>query len=153
MKKKIIICDIDGCLVDTAHLLENCEQLGENEKWEKFNRNCCNSDNKKNWNLIEIIDTLDTHLVHKTIFLTTRSASIYKQTYQMLKSMFDFDSFGMAFSLLMRPADDNTTPSYVIKEGYIKKLKEQFDIVCAIDDDSRNCQMYKDNGIFTLQVI
>lgn len=153
MKKKIIICDIDGCLVDTAHLLENTENLSAEEKWNRFNRDCCNSDNKKNYNLIEIIDTLDTHLVHKTIFLTSRSALTYKKTYQMLESMFNFDSFGMAFSLLMRPADDNTTPSHEIKRTYVEKLKEQYDIICAIDDDSRNCQMYKQYGIFTMQVV
>lgn len=148
MKKEIIICDIDGCLIDTKWIFEMTKDATPAIKWDFFNRNANNIDNGRNFDLAALIDKLNYFAGYKIVFVTGRSELIYKDTLRMLKSLFTFDDI----KLLMRKEGDCSS-SHKVKEEILMGLKEEYKIVCAIDDDPDNCQMFKDNGILTMRVV
>lgn len=148
MKKEIIICDIDGCLIDTAWIFDKAEGMKLFEKWDFFNRNANNHENKINFDLVALIDKLNFFAGYKIFFVTGRSDIIYKDTLRMLKRLFTHEDI----ALLMRKEGDYS-PSHEIKEQIINRLKEEYKIICAIDDEPENCKMFKDNGILTMQIV
>lgn len=148
MKKEIVICDIDGCLIDTAWIFDKTGNMQIDEKWDFFNRNANNSDNKINFDLVNLIDKLKCFAGYKIFFVTSRSDIIYRETLRMLKGLFSHEDI----QLLMRREGD-TSESREVKELIINKLREEYRIICAIDDDPANCKMFKDNGILTMQIV
>ena len=55
MKKKAVICDIDGVLLDSEHIFDKINELGlsGNDKWEYFNRHAKDVDVIANKNGID----------------------------------------------------------------------------------------------------
>jgi len=147
-KKEIVICDIDGCLVDTAWIFDKAEEMNSSDKWDFFNRNANNHDNKINYDLVTLIDKLKFFAGYKIFFVTGRSDIIYKDTLRMLKRLFTHEDI----TLLMRREGDYS-PSHEVKERILNELKEKYKIICAIDDEPNNCKMFKDNGILTMQIV
>ncbi|MEI8128016.1 MAG: HAD family acid phosphatase [bacterium] len=147
-KQEIVICDIDGCLIDTSWIFDHTEEMEINQKWDFFNRNANNHDNKINFDLVALIDKLKFFAGYKIFFVTSRSDIIYKDTLRMLKRLFSHEDI----VLLMRSEGD-ISPSHEIKEKILSDLKEKYKIICAIDDEPNNCKMFKDNGILTMQIV
>jgi len=148
MRKEIVICDIDGCLVETAWIFDRTSGMETNEKWDFFNKNANNSDNKINFDLVNLVDKLKFFAGYKIFFVTSRSDIIYRETLRMLKGLFTHEDI----QLLMRKEGDSS-PSHKVKERIISELKEKYKIVCAIDDEPENCKMFKANGILTMQIV
>lgn len=148
MKKDAIICDIDGVLVDTSWIFDKTDDMTTDEKWDFFNRNANNSGNKTNLDLVMILDKLKYFAGYQILFVTTRSDIIYKPTLLMLKRLFVSNHF----ELYMRREGD-LSPSYEVKQKILNDIREKYNIVCAIDDDRDNCEMFKNNGITTMQVV
>lgn len=55
-------------------------------------------------------------------------------------------------SLYMRDNTDHRKAEVVKKEIYDKHIKGKYDVVLAIDDDPDVCRMWKNEGLFVLQV-
>ncbi|MDD3238250.1 MAG: HAD family acid phosphatase [Candidatus Gastranaerophilales bacterium] len=152
MKKDLIICDIDGVIVDISWIFQdeqfNAPDKTPEEKWDFFNRNANNMDNKINYDVVEIINRLKFFGGYKIAFVTSRSDIIYKSTLNMLHRIFVFDDI----LLLMRKEGD-LSPSSLVKDRILADLNKKYKIICAIDDDPTNCAMFRGNGITTMQVV
>lgn len=122
--KKAIICDLDGTLVNNPnwngelatfydHILE-----GQTIGW-----------------CYELIKILAKH--YKIIFLTARNEKCRDKTEIQLDNLFSFD-----YELYMRKPDD-TRFDFLIKEEFVKMLQQKYEILFCLDDNMRNCIMFK----------
>lgn len=68
----------------------------------------------------------------------------------------DNDDFEDRFEMFMRIGDvdtgDHRKAPILKKEIYDKYIKQNYDIVMAIDDDPNICQMWRNEGFLTLEV-
>ncbi len=141
--KQAIICDIDGCLIDTAWIWNEIEQkeLIGNDMWNFFDAHANSPLSKAHYPLIKILQqalSKDNEL----IFLTARSEAIREDTRNRLAGIiYDRD-----FILLMRP-HGNDDSSAVVKEVHLIELLKNYEINLAIDDEQQNCEMFEKYGI------
>lgn len=147
--KNAIICDIDGCLFDTAWIFEQTEQLGltGEKKWQYFHQNI--NDFKSSTceamkNLITNVISKDTYI----LFITSRSEEIRFQTLSRIRS--ELPEIDCRFLLLMRPYG-NIEQSDIVKAKLLELVIHEFNIVLAIDDDPSNCAMFESYNIPTLK--
>ena len=148
-KQKAIICDIDGCLLDTSYIHRSIDSLGLEgaEKW-RFFESLANDIKvvRFNKNLANILKTFaDSGM--KIILLTARSESIKYQTKLRLNYEIN-DKFN--YTLLMRPINDTSDPQ-TVKFIHLKKILEEYDVILAIDDEDENLKMFAFNGIFVMK--
>jgi len=73
----------------------------------------------------------------KIIFITARDEKCRHHTTFQLSNW-----FGFPYELYMRRRDD-LRDDYIIKEEYLLELMERYNIVLAVDDNLRNCEMYR----------
>ena len=154
MKKKAIICDIDGVLLDTSHIMERIEKAGltGDDKWEFFDRHANDHDVEADYRVIEMLEVFASQ-GYRIIFLTARSVEIETPTRakiqiaiaQYAESIFDF-------LLIMRPTL-NTEPAPDLKERWLNLLREEYDVLMAIDDETANCEMFARNKVLTTKVL
>lgn len=154
MKQKAIICDIDGVLLDTSHILERIEKAGltGETKWEFFDRLANEHDVEVDYRVIEVLEAFAKQ-GFQIIFLTARTRKIEKQT--RAKIQLEIGRFADAifdFLLIMRPLD-NTEPADQLKEKWLDTLSDEFDILMAIDDEAANCDMFARNKVLAAQII
>lgn len=141
--EKAIICDIDGCLIDSSFLLKEGKNKGLKDLalFEYFDKNLHRAKklkgSKKYLNLILKGN-------RKIIFLTARSEKTRAITYTQLNIFPPLIARG--FLLKMRP-ENNTQSSAKYKENVLKKIMKDFEIELAVDDELTNVEMYKRNGI------
>lgn len=151
MKKKAIICDIDGCLLDTAQIHKDIKELGleGGAKWRYFGAKANDIRTVKfNHNMANLLKTLaDTGV--KIILLTARSESIRYQTRVRLD--YEIDA-AFNYDLLMRPINDFSDSS-TIKFNHLKKILNGYEVILAIDDEDTNLKMFSFNGIFAMKPI
>ena len=132
-KTKVIICDIDGVLMD-GPWWDDIEDFYLNMgswypiDWTVYMVNCFYK------------------LGYKIIFLTARDEKVRVKTTQQLKELFSFN-----INLYMRPRGD-MRESYIVKEEHLMELMEKYDILFAMDDEIPNCQMFKKHGIPVVQI-
>lgn len=146
--EKIVFIDIDEVVLKTNFIFDEIEQkrIPKPRKWLYFNANvhrCTPND----W-CVDLVKTLAG--TYKIIFLTARSEHIREVTEQTLKSLFDFE-----FELLMRDVNDDDLSSWYVKEEHLVRIQKEnrFCIEFALDDDLKNCLMYKKNGVVALNVM
>ena len=65
----------------------------------------------------------------------------------------DFGLYQCKGVIFMRPNDDKRPEIELKKEIYETKIKGNYDVVMAFDDDAEVCKMYKEQGILTMQVM
>lgn len=88
---------------------------------------------------------------YKIIFLTSRSAEIYKQTRAKIATAIGlYAQTVFDYTLLMRKYRDKRD-SVEVKAEWLKEIQQEFDVVIAIDDETPNCELFAQNGILTLQ--
>lgn len=123
MKKKAIICDLDGTLI------QNPDWNGD---YETFYQNITKGFP------VEWCELLLNSLADKVkiIFLTARDDKCKSITEHQLNSWFDF-----SYILLMRITGD-TREDYIIKQEHLSSLMEEYDILFCIDDNPKNCEMF-----------
>ena len=131
---KVIICDIDGVLID------NPEWNGD---LETFYNNIL--DGVGNEWCIHLLKGLVLQGI-KILFVTARNERYRRQT----KMQLDF-WFGCRYELFMRGEDD-LREDYLVKKDYIDEIKRKYDILFCIDDNPKNCEMFAEN-FPTLHVI
>lgn len=153
MKQKAIICDIDGVLLDTKHIFEEIEKanLAGADKWEYFNRRANDYDVEIDSRVVDMLEVFANQGI-KIIFTTARSSEIWKQTsakIDMAIGNFAQQIFG--YSLAMRGSNDFRM-SQEVKQDLLNDIRNQYDVLFAIDDETPNCEMFKLNNILALQV-
>lgn len=147
--KKAIICDIDGCVLDTDWIWEEIEKqkLDGLKKWEFFNKNSCDLEKSEPQDLlIKLINGDMFSMQHELIFSTARSEIIRKETREILEKMFA----GRDFILLMRP-EDCLLPSWQVKEQHLNEILKNYEVTSAIDNEEPNCEMYRRHKINCLE--
>jgi len=160
MKRKAIVCDIDGCILQTDFILQEIHELGlkGNEKWEYFYKNC-NSDR------VEIIPEIKKYIdsfVHATYevevepnVITIDSVTLIVSTARNEKCRIEtIDKLArheIFFDRMYMRKDSDFRHAHEVKREHLLKIMEDFDIVAFIDDDIENCEMAKSLGILSLR--
>ena len=146
MKRKAIVCDIDGVLLNSSHIMQEAEdlELYDDLKWDYFYNHC---------NDVEVIEETKKLLFLfwindvTMIFSTARNEKCSDSTLKKLA----FESI-FCDRIYMRK-DGDLRPSYEVKREHLLKIMEEFDIIAFIDDDIENCKMAKDLGILALRKV
>lgn len=146
-KPKAVICDIDGCLLDSQGVLEEAElnTTNSNDKWRYFEKYANDRDKVAfNYALGDILNNLRNG-GYKIIFSTARSEAIKIGTRIRLKT-----ELGFTGDLYMRPLD-NFDSSADVKAKHLKTIRNYYDVLMAIDDDESNIKMFSESGLQTLK--
>lgn len=146
--KKAIICDIDGCLLNTDKIFEDIEEKGlkSEEKWQYFHKNANNpAYSIKNKQLFCLLNKFE-DLGYTIIILTARCNSIAYETGNYLTNG---EIKLNHFPYYMGRIIGDYRPSDVIKQENLEEIigKNLFDIEFAIDDELKNWQMFQRMGI------
>ena len=143
--KSAIICDIDGCVIDTDWIWEEVERqnMEGSQMWEFFNKNANDLTKSKPQQLL--INRLQTNA--EVIFSTARSEAIRKETREMLEKIMQ----GKEFILMMRP-EKCFDSSEAVKEAHLMEILKNYEVACAIDNEKENCNMYRRHGLVVMQI-
>ena len=148
-KKNAIICDIDGCLLNTEKIFEEILQkkLKGDKKWDYFHKFANEPSHAiKNTKLIEFLICASKNN-YEILLVTARNEVIYKETFRYL---YDNKDEVFDFKLFCRKYNDYR-PAWIVKEEITKKLLKEYNITIAIDDEISNCQMFESLGILTVR--
>ena len=130
----IIIIDIDGVIL-------KCDEWFCIEEFYKKLDTC-----KPIYWTINILKTLLITLEATPVFLTARNEKYKNKTISQLDQYFD-----IPYKLYMRKQNDlREDPE--IKEDYIKQLIKDNNILFCIDDNIKNCSMYRKYKLNVLHV-
>lgn len=150
-KKKAIVLDIDGVILNTAFLFEEIFnlKLKGTAMWDYFHEHC-NSDRvkvmsnfKPFYDLLIARSCSDTDL----ILLTSRNEKVKEDTKEKLHEE------GIYYDkIFMRPDNDYREASTLKKET-LHELQKEYNIVLFVDDDLRNCEAAKDLGIYAVRKV
>ena len=147
-KPKAIICDIDGCVIDTSRIYEEIAEKGITgvDKFAYFEE-YANDPAKAliNQQLVDILEFLRMQ-GYKIIFSTARSKAIKIGTITRLRSCMLYSD------IYMRELDD-LRPAAEVKADHLKRIKEFYDVQIAIDDEDDNLKMFSQNNILAMKVI
>ena len=150
MKEKVVVCDVDGCLLDIFKLYKEIagRQLINGEMWDFFYKNANNPKYAvKIKEIFELLNSLDC----KIILLTARRDLIAKPTlHYLLEGEIKLNNISQ---LIVRSVDKEGVPSHIFKKEELLKLKEQYDIQFIIDDEYTNCATFKEMGFTVLRVL
>lgn len=147
IKPKYIICDLDGCLIDTAWIWDFVKQrpLPENEAFDLFNRLANAETNKIDLPLYKYL-CFKASGGRKLHFLTARSEAIEVETINFIQMKAGL-VYGKDFTISFRPKNDFSTPA----ESKAARVQEFIDkgneIDLAIDDDDAVLKMYESKKI------
>lgn len=103
-KQMLIICDVDGTIVDNQHRQHLVpEDVSIASNWDDFSKACKND--KPVCNIINQVKDLYDHCVgmRDLIFLTSRGESAESETLEQLNQLFDLNHY--QWQLAMRPMD------------------------------------------------
>lgn len=151
MKRKAVIFDIDGTLVETRFLLNEIWQKGlkGEAEWEYFYEHC----NSKRVKLIPSVEKLYKFLRYNTtcefacILCTARNEVCRQRTLTRLAELGIFCD-----GIYMRGKDDLRDDAEV-KRDLFAEIQKKYDVIMVIDDDWRNCEVAKELGLLALRVV
>jgi len=145
MKRKVIVCDIDGMVLNTQFILDEIHELGlkGEDEWEYFCKNC-NSDR------VQLMPRIKEYLsgLHSEVgrfFMTARNEKCVEETAKKL------ESFKIRVDRLYMRIQNDLRPACEIKREHLLQIMEEFDIIAFIDDNLQNCEMAKELGILALR--
>ena len=147
IKPKYIICDLDGCLIDSAWIWDVIKEQGvsQDEAFDIFNR-LANADK----NRIEI--PLYKYLCFKGSggfkihFLTARSELIEVETINFIQRKTGL-IYGKEFSISFRPNNDISNPAESKSIRIQSFIDSGCDVALAIDDENEVLKMYASKKI------
>ncbi len=153
IKPKYIICDLDGCLIDSAWIWDVIKQQGlsKDEAFDVFNR-LANADK----NRIEL--PLYKYLCFKASggfkihFLTARSELIEVETINFIQKKTGL-IYGKEFTISFRPNNDLTSSAESKAVRVQSFMDSGREIAFAIDDEIEVLKMYASKGIRTMKWI
>ena len=140
MTEKAVVIDIDGVILDSSKVLKE-----SNDNWDYFNRNCNGDEVELIGNIKPFLRALGKDI--RIIISTARTEKIRPQTARKLwKYRVQFDD------MYMRSVNDYRA-DYEVKKDQIKAIMQKYDIVAFIDDKEENCNVAKEFGLLSLEVI
>jgi predicted secreted acid phosphatase len=142
MKKRAIIVDIDGCMLDDRNILQHLPaQANDREGWNAFNKHLWKCEPIRY--MFDIVNSYKGHV----IFVTARECfqHVLAVTNESLNEV-DYN-----YSLFMREENDYRPSNEVKKDIYDNYIKDNYIIDFAIDDREENIKMWQSLGIPTLQ--
>lgn len=150
---KYLICDLDGCLINTAWIWEVVRAFNftEDNAFDFFNR-AANADvNKIDLPLLKYIcfKASGGLRIH---FLTARSELIEVETINFIQKKTGL-IYGKEFTISFRPATDTSSSAESKRQRLEAMLENGKEIAFAIDDEDEIIQMYLKKGIPALKWI
>lgn len=146
MRKKAIICDLDGTLCNVQHRLHHVQK-------EPKDKDSFHNDLKNDSLVVPVYKILrrfeyDT----KIIFLSSRPEKSREETSRWLidNGFLIYNTISSDFSLFLK--DDDSLNGHEFKEKKLLELKEIYNIMFAIDDRKSHINVFRKNGIFTFDV-
>ena len=152
MKQKAIICDIDGCLLDTSRIYNEANERGivGAEFFNFFDRRANNPKYAiKNSAMFDLVNFFKKE-GYTVIILTARTIKIQSETYQYLTE--GCKALPKDIIMVSRLISDYGLPDYMVKENKLEALRKDYDIRLAIDDNPYNLEMFRRNNIETVGV-
>lgn len=143
---KIIICDIDGCLIETSWIwdINRVLKLGSPLCWELFENNATSSWNKiDSWLLMFLKEKIKKGF--SVCFLTSRSEKIKAATILQIEEKTGL-RHGTDFEIICRRSDDESEACQH-KSDCLDAYFNLNQIELAIDDNKSIIDMYKSRGI------
>lgn len=147
IKPKYIICDIDGCLIDTAWIWDfaKTKPIPEVEAFDIFNRLANAETNKIDLPLYKYLCFKCSGGL-KLHFLTARSEEIEVETINFIQRKTGL-IYGKEFTTSFRATNDFSKPAESKAARIMKFIGEGNEVALAIDDDKTVLDMYKTKGI------
>ena len=149
--EKIIICDIDGCLINTSWIWKTISLLGIKDdatKWDFFGRNANALYNGIDNKLVKFLKYEIGAKNARIMFLTSRSINIECQTIDFIEKNTGL-VYERDFLISSRPVWDKTVPAES-KRTRLNLIKTFFTPIFAIDDELVNVELFNRYGIPTL---
>jgi len=150
-KEKVIIWDIDGCLLDVEPIFREIYDLGikgSNNRWKYFYKNCNSDRVKANDGIRFLFHSLRYSAKPiNSIIVTARSEKCKWETLSKLS-----DENILCDKIYMRKIND-FRPAEEVKRDYLVEIMADYDIVAFFDDEIKNCKMAKDLGIASFRVV
>ncbi len=141
--RKIILVDFDGTLCDITHRLHFINDKRKKRDWNAF-FDACDEDKPKQ-PVIDLVNTLYTSGKYWVYIISGRSDRVHDKSVRWLEDhKVEYHAFHM------RPEGDHQ-PDYLLKEGWLETIKAK-NVALAIDDRTQVVDMWRRNGITTLQV-
>lgn len=147
-KRKAIVLDIDGVILNTAFLFDEIQELnlkGE-AMWDYFHSNC----NSQKVELIEGFKDFYTnlHILRPFtgtdfILLTSRNEKTKEATIEKLNKE------GIFFDEIYMRKDKDYRAAHILKKEQLQELLKEYKILLYVDDDPANCEAGKELGIMT----
>ena len=147
MGNKYIICDLDGCLIDTSWIWRVADKLGLKapQNYEFFDRNANASFNKVDLPLYKYLCFKASGGL-KIHFLTARSEKIEVETINFIQQKTGL-ILGEHFTASFRPLDDCSASTESKRRRLENMLDNNKEVVLAIDDSESIINMYKEHNI------
>ena len=151
MKRKAIVFDIDGVLLDTDFIWNEIEEKGleGDKKWKYFYK-YCNSGKIKIiqgmfyiYNLIRFYDEIS--LIF--LFCTARNENNKEKTILKLAH------HGMYCDDIYMRNENDLRSDAEVKRDLLTEIQKEYKVIAFIDDKEDNCNMAKSLGIFSLRVV
>ena len=149
MKKKAVILDLDGVILDTEFILREMEKLKlkGDEKWNYFCQNCNSDKVGVIENIIPFIRSLTLNDRAEIIISTARNEKVRPQTAKKLSKHKIFFT-----EMYMRGTNDYRD-AVEVKKDHLRQIVQDYDVVCFVDDTLANCEMAKELGILSMRKV
>lgn len=147
MKKRAIVLDIDGVLLDSSAVFQELfdKKLKGDEKWNYFQSNCNGSKVHFIQKSLEFVEALSTDV--DILLLTARNEKCRKSTeFRLTEELFPWDEIYMR-----KDGDYREAPA--VKKEQLQRILEDYEVIAFIDDDLSNCEIAKELGVFSLRKI
>lgn len=139
--QKAIIIELDGVLCDNNHRKHFIS--GGKKDFLTYQQNLI-YDEPNNW-VLSIVKNLNKNI--HIIFITGRNEAFRDLTIEWFR-LFGIDK--LDYSLNMRNDGDFRKYTEVKEEIFLYNIKNNYDIVFALDNDIEMCNIYEKNSIMTL---
>jgi hypothetical protein len=146
MKNRIVICDIDGTVADGTHRLHFVKTKPKN--WPAYV--ALGHLDLPIWPVIQTIKALS--IFQSIIFVSGREETQRDMTVNWLRNVADFEWDITPNNFYMRPAKDYREDSIIKREILHKFILPKYEVLCAFDDRPRVKKMWREEGIFVMNV-
>lgn len=147
-KQECIIVDLEGTLTDCAHRI----QYWVDKNYDKWNS--LFSADAPSKQILKIIRE-NIKLGKKIIICTAKSEEHTEKVYDWLHTHYCSENGTTILSVIngiyFREMGDIRI-STTVKEEMLQKIMKKYIVTCAYDDRPGNCEMYRKNGIKTVQI-